>query len=143
VAAGARAVLAQEVRNARGGRYTFTVRAAGDAASADDFEKEFLAGVGCRLVLFRFRDATKDVRAVDELAAADFRPAFGAAGSFRVERFLGSTTPGANFPIGNGLGVAVVVTTTRALTPAARAGVRVVSAEVAFDPAPRLDNDDL
>ncbi|HYH64699.1 MAG TPA: DUF1501 domain-containing protein [Urbifossiella sp.] len=143
VAVGARAVLAQEIRNARGGRYTFTVRAAGDAASADDYEKEFLAGASCRLVLFRFRDATKDVRAADELAAVEFRPAFGAAGVFRVEWFLGSTAPGANFPIGNGLGVAVVVTATRARSPAARAGVRVVSAEVTFDAAPRLDNDDL
>jgi hypothetical protein len=143
VAAGARAVLGQEIRNARGGRYTFTVRAAADAASAEEFEAGFLANASCRLVLFRFRDATKDVRAVDELAAADFRPTFGAAGVFRVERFLASTTPGANFAIGNGLGVAVVVTATRALTPAARAGVRVVSAEVAFSPAPRFDNDDL
>jgi hypothetical protein len=142
VSTGARAVLAQEIRNARGGRYTFTVRAAGEAATADGFEKEFLASVTCRLVLFRFRDATKDVRAVDELAVAEFRPAFEAMGVFRVERFLASTTPGANFAIGNGLGVAVVVTASRALSPA-RAGVRVVSAEVAFSPAPRLDNDDL
>ena len=29
--------------------------------------------------------------------------------TFEVNRFLGSTQPGANFPIGNGLGVAVVV----------------------------------
>jgi hypothetical protein len=30
-------------------------------------------------------------------------------GEFTLSEFLGSTTPGANFPIGNGLGVAVVV----------------------------------
>lgn len=29
--------------------------------------------------------------------------------TFEVERYLGSTTPGGTFPIGNGLGVAVVV----------------------------------
>ena len=92
-------------------------------------------------MLFRFRDATKDVRAVDELAAAEFRPSFGAPSAFRVERFLASTAPGANFAIGNGLGVAVVVTATAALTPAARAGLRLTAAEVAFSAAPRLDND--
>ncbi|QDU19180.1 DUF1501 domain-containing protein [Urbifossiella limnaea] len=140
VPAGTRAVLAQEIRNARGGRYTFTVRAAGGAATAEEYERGFLAHTTCRLVLFRFRDAKKDVRAVDELAAAEFRPAFGAAGEFRVERFLASAAPGANFPIGNGLGVAVVLTVNRALT--ARAGVRVATAEVAFSPAPRFDNDD-
>lgn len=144
VAAGARAVLGQEIRNARGGQYTFTVRAEGIAASAEEYEKLFAAQASCRLVLFRFRSTAKDVRAVDELAAAEFRPAFGAAIVFRVERFLASSAPGANFPIGNGLGVAVVVakTSAGAFTPA-RAGVRLTSAEVAFSPAPRHDNNDV
>jgi hypothetical protein len=109
VEAGARAVLAQEVRNARGGQYTFTLKLAGEASSADEFEKTFLANFACRLVLFRFRDTNKDPRNVDELAAAEFRPVFGKAESFKVDRFLGSTVPGANFPIGNGLGVALMV----------------------------------
>ena len=79
----------------------------------------------------------------DELAAIDFRPAFGDARPFRVDRFLGSSTPGANFPIGNGLGVAVVVTHAAGAPSPPRAGVRIASAEVTFSPAPRLDNDDL
>src|SRR5207248_1646863 len=109
IQAGARAVLAQEVRNARGGHYAFTVTASGAGSSPDEWEKTFLANMTCRLVLFRFRDTGKDPRSVEELASAEFRPSFGKAGTFKVARFLGSTAPGANFSIGNGLGVAVVV----------------------------------
>jgi hypothetical protein len=145
VEAGARCVLAQEIRNARGGHYTFTVEAIGEAAGAEEFAEGFLAHFTCRLVLFRFRDAGKDVRAADELASAEFRPVFGKAGKFKVDRFLGSTAPGVNFPIGNGLGVAVVVTRSSAgaLAAAAPAGVRVRSASVEFSAAPRNDNNDL
>ncbi len=84
----ARCVLAQEIRNARGGHYTFTVRASGEAASADEFEKVFLAHFTCRLVLFRFRDTNKDPRNVDELAAGEFRPAFG---KWRASRSIASS----------------------------------------------------
>jgi hypothetical protein len=109
IEAGSRAVLAQEIRNARGGRYTFTVEACGEATSAEEFDRGFLANFTCRLALFRFRDANKDPRAVQELASAEFRPAFGKRSSFRVDRFLGSRGAGVNFAISNGLGVAVVV----------------------------------
>jgi hypothetical protein len=109
IEAGARAVLAQEIRNARGGQYTFTVEAEGVATSAEEFSTGFLAHFTCRLVLFRFRDSNKDPRNVQELARAEFRPTFGKLGNFRVDRFLGSRGAGVNFAIGNGLGVAVVV----------------------------------
>ena len=62
-----------------------------------------------RLVLFRFQNMLKDSRTVSELASAEFRPTFGKTESFKLDRFLGSTTPGANFSIGNGLGIAIVV----------------------------------
>jgi hypothetical protein len=136
---GTRAMLAQEVRNARGGRYAVTIRASGEGASGDEFE-QFLAQFACRLVLFRFRDTGKDPRNVDELASAEFRPAFGKVGEFKFDRFLGSTTPGANFPIGNGLGVAVVVeprTMARPKPGPRNAGVRVRSVELDFSPRPR------
>lgn len=109
VEAGTRATIAQEIRNARGGQYAFTVKVAGEASSADEFEKTFLAHFTCRLVLFRFRDMHKDPRTVEEMASAEFRPVFGKSEMFKVERFLGSTVPGANFAIGNGLGVAIVI----------------------------------
>jgi hypothetical protein len=146
IAAGARAVLGQEIRNARGGQYTFTIEATGEGTNAEEFES-FLANFACRLVLFRFRDMNKDPREGEELASAEFRPALGKSGQFKVDRFLGSTTPGANFRIGNGLGVAVVVAkkTSGVLSlpknEVHHAGVRIHSVTLEFSAAPRHDND--
>ena len=143
--AGTRCVLGQEIRNARGGQYTFTVRAAGDAATAEDFEKGFLAHFTCRLVIFRYRDMSKDPRAVDELASVEFRPAFGKVEAFKLERFLGSGAPGANFGIGNGLGVAVVIEKKTPGTTALPkcAALRVQSVTLTFGPAPRDENNNV
>ena len=105
----ARAILAQEIRNARGGHYIFTVQASAGGDSQEMFDR-FLANFTCRLVLFRHANVNKDANQATILATVDFRPPFGdTAATFEVNRFLGSTTPGGNFPIGNGLGVAVVV----------------------------------
>jgi hypothetical protein len=109
IEAGTRCLLAQEIRNPRGGQYTFIVEARGEAGSEDEFVNGFLAHFTCRLILFRFRDAKKDPREALELAAREFRPEFGKAGRFSVDRFLGSRGGGVNFAVGNGLGVAVVV----------------------------------
>ncbi len=105
---GSRAILAQEIRNARGGHYTFTIQASAGGASRE-FVERALAHFTCRLILFRYANVNKDPSQATVLASADFRPTFGAAAAFEVNRFLGSTTPGANFAIGNGLGVAVVI----------------------------------
>src|SRR6202030_1481155 len=78
----------------------------------EDFEHLFRGPLTCRLVLFRYADMTKDPTKVQELASVPFVPEFSdvaAPRSYTLTRFLGSTVPGANFPIGNGLGVAVVV----------------------------------
>lgn len=109
IAQGSRALLAQEIRSARGGHYSLSITATGVGTSAEEFDKNFLANMTCRLVLFRFQNINKDSRTVSELASAEFRPTFGKTESFKLDRFLGSTTPGANFSIGNGLGVAIVV----------------------------------
>jgi hypothetical protein len=113
ISAGSRAVLAQEIRNARGGHYTFTVRATGRGTSAEYFDAIFRKHFACRLVLFRYADADKNPLRIEELADETFAPTFTSAGgeaqSFTVSRYLGSTVPNVNFPIGNGLGVAVVV----------------------------------
>ena len=106
---GASALLAQEIRNARAGQYTLTIQAAGDATTSEVFDSIFLANFTCRLALFRFKDISKDPRAVSELASAEFRPTFGTLESFTLDRFLGSTTPGANFAIGSGLGIRIVI----------------------------------
>jgi hypothetical protein len=142
----ARAVLAQEIRNARGGHFTFTVTATGEGTSREAFDHGFLANVTCRLVLFRFRDVNKDPRDAVELASAEFRPAFGKKERFRVSRFLGSTAAGANFSIGNGLGVALVVEKkTAGNLPASgsgpqRAALRVHSVALDFSPQDRNEN---
>jgi hypothetical protein len=149
LAQGSRAILAQEIRSARGGHYTFTVRASGGGTSEEYFRDVFLTNFTFRLVLFRFADAAKDPRRVQELASAPFQPPFGdadAARAFTVERFLGSTQANVNFAIGNGLGVAVVVekTSPGALQMAGpgpqRAFVRLHSVSLEFNPRPRDDS---
>jgi hypothetical protein len=143
VEAGARAILAQEIRNARGGHYTFTVTAAGFGSSPDEWDKTFRAHMTCRLVLFRFKDTKKDPRDVTELASAEFRPSFGKTEAFEVSRFLASTVPGANFAIGNGLGVAVIVEkkTPGSLTTGGHlAALRIQSVRLDFSPKARDEN---
>jgi hypothetical protein len=144
LAQGSRVLLSQEIRNARGGQYTFTVRASGGGSSREYFERVFLANFTCRLILFRFADIAKDPAQASVLAASEFRPVFGdAATAFEVSRFLGSTSPGANFPIGNGLGVAVVVeksspgVLTLPAGDANQAFLRIHSVALEFGPRPR------
>jgi hypothetical protein len=140
---GAKVLVAQEIRNARGGRYAFTVTVEGIASSREEFERTFRANLTCRLILFRFRDTNKDPRNAEELASAPFLPSFQKLETFKVERFLGSTVPGANFSIGNGLGVAVLVekkTAGQLTIPAnasQRVAVRVDSVTLEFSPRDR------
>jgi hypothetical protein len=146
---GARAVFAQEIRNARSGSFTFTVKVTGCAPSAEVFQQAFAGAISCRLVLFRFKTMAKDPTDIDELGSETFTPTFdekGAAQEFKISKFLGSTQPNVNFPIGNGLGVGVVVERIAASTPianlAAVAGshevyLRIDSAVVEFNPRPR------
>lgn len=97
-----------------------------------------------RLVLFRFQNMLKDPRAITELASVDFRPVVGETREFVLDRFLGSTTPGANFAIGSGLGVLIAVETTKPLTlpqeQASRIGIAVESVELTFLPRQRDDS---
>ena len=110
---GATALLAQEIRNPRSGKFVLTARAAGGGSSREFFETVFLKHFTCRLVIYRYNDQTKDPRARTDLASAPFQPAFAepsAAGkAFTLDASLLSPSPGVNFSIGNGLGVAVVV----------------------------------
>lgn len=140
---GARALLAQEIRNARGGHYTLKVQARGAASTADEFETTFLTHFRCRLMLFRFADMRKDPRAITELAATEFRPICDKSQEFVLDRFLGSTTPGANFAIGSGLGILIVVDkqTPGSLVLSAnsprRAALQVESVTLTFSPRQR------
>ncbi|MFM7922289.1 MAG: DUF1501 domain-containing protein, partial [Planctomycetaceae bacterium] len=77
-----------------------------------------------------------------ELAAVEFRPRAGEVVEFVLERFLGSTTPGANFSIGCGLGVLIVAEATEAVESAALAGgvlLRLHGVELSFSPRQRDD----
>src|SRR5262249_39132560 len=145
---GARALLAQEIRSARGGHYTFTAQISGGGASQQDFERTF-AHLTCRLVLFRYTNINKDPAGATILASADFRPGFGDTPvAYEVNRFLGSTVPGANFAIGNGLGVAVTIektspgTLTHSGSGPHRAFVRIHSVSLEFSPRPRDESVD-
>lgn len=135
IAAGARALLAQEIRAARGGEYTFTVKASGGAGAGAD-------PLTCRLVLFRFADASKDPRKIQELGSLTFRTESETPRTFTLRQFLGSTRGGQNFPIGQGLGVAVVVENTTG-QPIARADayrLRIHEVSLAFSARPRHEN---
>ncbi len=145
---GIRALLAQEIRNARGGRYTFTVHAAGSGSSPEFFAQVFQRNFVCRLMLFRYATAAKDPSAVQVLASEAFTPSFNPDGRpqpFTISAFLGSLTPGANFAIGNGLGVAIVVerSTPGVITAAAvgqgSAQLHIERVSLEFDPRKRDD----
>ena len=145
VAAATKMVLAQEIRNARGGHYQFTVHLSGSGTSAEAFERWFAKTLTCRLVLFRFANQNKTPLEIQELASESVRPTFGDLNepvSFSVAKFLGSTVPGANFPIGNGLGVAIVVEShvTQDIPPGEAASLCVHRVELEFQARQRDDN---
>jgi len=150
-AIGERAVVAQEIRNARSGSFTFKVQAAGCAPSVESFQQEFAACFTCRLTLFRFNTMAKDPTDATDLGSENFVPTFDEKGKpqeFTISKFLGSTQPNVNFSIGNGLGVAVVVERHAAapgIGPAAAGGaahevyLRIDSVSLEFNPRRRDD----
>jgi hypothetical protein len=146
--AGARAILAQEIRSARGGEYTFTVKASGLGKTREEFERDFGERLKCRLVLFRFADASKDPRGMQELASLTIRPEYAEGDppkAFTLRQYLGSTAGGQNFPIGQGLGVAVVVENAignaiERTGGAAPTGVAIHEVALTFSARPRHEN---
>jgi hypothetical protein len=113
VVRGSRAVLAQEMRNPRAGRFTFTVdaRVAGpNRAACEWFKKHF----SCRLVIYRFADSSKNPLKRQEFGSLVIDPPPGegkstAYASFEYSRILDGTAPGQNFSIGKGLGVSIEI----------------------------------
>lgn len=142
---GAKIVLAQEIKSARGGQYTFTVHTSGGGSSKGDFDRWFAGALACRLVLFRFVNEKKNPLEAEELASAPFQPAFvefDQPQEFAVSQFLGSTIPGRNFAIGNGLGVAVVIENQRPieLPSGESAFLRIHDVRLEFTARPRDEN---
>ncbi len=145
IAEGETAVLSQEIRNARGGNYTFSVEATGVADHLDLFERNFSGHFECRLSLIRYRDMKKDPREAVDLGSTVFQPVWGKKKTFIVDRFLGSRGGGNNFPIGNGLGVLLTIRkkSPGSLQTPGRAGLLVHAVQIEFSPVPRDDTNDL
>jgi hypothetical protein len=146
VAAGARAILTQELRNPRAGLYTLSIHVSG-GGNAEDYRK-FLEQFTCRLVLFGYRNLAKDpTKGMREFASVPFRPAFAdkVSGYQKVTlmRNIRSQDAGAN-EIEMGIGVAILVEKTGgalAIPAGARAFLRIDDVEVSF--TPRARNDDV
>jgi hypothetical protein len=110
---GDRAVLAQEIRNPRAGRFTFTIEACVCASSK---ERADLFAKHCtwRMVIYRFADGEKNPLRRHELSSVTFQ-ALSVIGTeprwskFELNLLLDSTGPGKNVSIGHGLGVAIEV----------------------------------
>ena len=139
-------LLTQEVRNPRAGTYTMSVQVCG-GGSAKDFQT-FLKHFSCRLVLFGYRDLTKDpTKGMREYVSVPFEPIFAdKADGYRkvtLTRALRSQDAGAS-EIEMGVGVAILVerrTPGELTIPAgARAFVRIDDVEFGFVPRPRNDD---
>jgi hypothetical protein len=113
ISKGERAILAQEMRNPRAGRFTFTVEAGivGPTKEAcEQFQKQF----ACRLVFYRFATEDKNPLNRQELGSLTFQPPAAIEPALTYARFeftrvLDSTAPGQNFSIGLGLGISIEV----------------------------------
>ena len=126
VPAGSKCLLTQEIKSARGGHYTLTIRAHGAGSSNGTFQR-CIGGITCRVALLRFTEMEKNPLQAQELASAGFQPEFGDFShpqEFTVSSFLGSNVPGANFSVGNGLAIAVIIET--------RAPLELAAGEAAF-----------
>jgi hypothetical protein len=140
----ARAMLSQEVRNPRAGRFTFAVRACGAGDSAF-YRDVFLKNFACKLVIFGFVDLNKDHRQQRVFATADIQPAWCEDGKpsyeeFRVAATLRSQDGGA-METSFGIGAAIIVerTTPGALNVEQAAFLRIDDVAIDFNPRPRDD----
>jgi len=113
IARGDRAILAQEMRNPRAGRFTFTVEACivGPTREACELFQKHCA---CRLVIYRFAAPDKNPLNRQELGSIVVQPPIvvgneAVYAKFEFVRILDSAAPGQNFSIGRGLGVSIEV----------------------------------
>jgi hypothetical protein len=148
VAAGAKIILAQEIKSARGGQYTFSVHASGGGSSKAAFEQWFgrSGKLQCRLAIFRYSNSKKNPLEADMLASEAFDPSaieVGHPSEFTISKFLGSTVGGVNFATGNGLGVAILIESKSATEIAAgeSAYLRIHNVQLRFQAGPRHEND--
>jgi hypothetical protein len=151
VSQGTRAILTQEVRAPRAGRYTLTVQACGHAATAEHYQDVFLKHFTCHLVIFGYSDNKKDARRVREFASVAIQPPYAGRKTAQHEKFslttvLKSQDDGA-FHLSKGVGVAVILEKTSAgdidlatLGGQARAFIGIDSVSLNFVPRPRNED---
>jgi len=156
VATGARALLTQEVRSPRAGRYTFSIHACGGGPSSEFFRDVFLKNFVCRVAIFSFVDLKKDHRQQRTFATFDFQPSWCESAVPRYEKFQVSAAlrsqDGGAMETSRGIGVAISV---EKVTPGvlelpagnllngnlfSGAFIRVDDVELSFDPRPRDEN---
>ncbi len=151
---GARAILSQEVRSPRAGRFTFTVHACGAGSTSEFYREVFLKNFVCRLVIFGFLDLKKDHRQQRVFAAYDFQPTWCEAGQPKYDRFQVSATlrsqDGGAMETSRGIGAAVIVekvspgvlelpvgATGVSPVRGPQAFIRIDDVELVFNPRPR------
>ena len=139
-AAGTKAILAQEVRGPRAGRYTLTI----DARSCGDEAAWAALRDRCafRGVIFGYDELSKDPRKVREFGSVELEPFSDGARptQFRVSATLKSQDDGA-MQLSRGVGVAITAEI-RAGGPFAAPGdawLRIDRVTLAFDARPRND----
>ena len=141
------AMLSQEVRSPRAGRFTFTVKVCG-GGSADFYRDVFLKHFACRLVIFGFLDLKKDHRQQRVFATTEFQPPWCEAEKPRYEPFQVSATlrsqDGGAMETSRGIGVAVIVervTPGELELPAGATGfIQLDGVELSFNARPRDDS---
>ena len=146
IAEGASAMLSQEIRNPRAGRFTFRVQACG-GGEAEAYRELLQKHFVCKLVIFGCRDLKKDHGEQRVFATAEFKPAWCAADkpgyeTFEVQATLRSQDGGAN-ETSYGVAAAIVLekVTSGALdlhgNELTSAFIRIDDAELDFNPRPR------
>jgi hypothetical protein len=138
-------LLAQEIKNARGGQYTFVITMHGAGTSPAVFDRCFGNQIVCRLNLLKFVNMDKDPLQAVNMGSATFTPTYGNFDSpqeFSVSKYLASDVPGSNFSIGSGLAVSISIETTAAIELAAgeAAYLAIQNVRLEFTPHRRNDN---
>lgn len=149
LAPGARALLTQEVRSPRAGRYRFSVHACAVAATPEQFRELFLKHFTCRLEIFGYLDLKKDPRQVRVFASSVFLPELSAPEAADYKRFEVMATlrsqDGGAMETSRGVGVAVILEKSspgvlNLASLGAGAFLRIDDAQLEFNARPRDDN---
>ena len=150
VAQGDKVFLAQEIRNFRAGHYTLTIDAVVGGSSKEHFDQYFKPNFTCKLVIYRNADVTKNALLMKPAELMEFKPEYAEGPDFKMQKFvlaklMDSRVPNANFSVGLGFGIAVMIEKTSPgileLPENFNAFIRVDETSLVF--TPRVRNDDV